>query len=322
MARSPDVPAGAVPLRTYAALDHLAREYFKGNLNLLVLVGNPGLSKSFSFKTLAAKHPRISHYIEGKIRPFPTYCELYEHRNKLIICDDAEALWAERDGRYLLRQLTDTGLEKVVKWHTFNPLMKAKKIPSEFVTASSACIIANRFNFGGYAETDAILDRGCLFHFCPSHLEIHLKAAEFFWDATVFDYIARRLNFLGKLSLRTYGTASQLRAAKQDWKGFIESHGLDAAALFVRELHHSDREVAEQVREFERQQYGCRATFFNIRSRLDTAGTVGLAGSSEADTKGKAAGKAGHRSPCSRGSPRRLCESRGGRVRRRRAEFT
>jgi hypothetical protein len=272
--RTPDIPPAAIPLRTYSEVDHLATQFLLGKINLLVLVGRPGLSKSYCFSALVDQHRMISHYLSGKINPFPTYCDLYLHRHKLIVLDDAELLWVERAGRHLLRQLTDTGTKKELRWLSANRQMEKNRIPPHFETTSKVAIIANRFSFGNYSETEAILDRGCLFHFQPGPLEIHQKAATWFWDQTVFDFIGARLYHLKQLSLRTYRTAWELRQSQCDWRGFIESHYLDEAARFVQKMEANGLSSEERVRRFVDLNLGCRATYFNIRKRLDEAGQV------------------------------------------------
>ena len=269
--RTLDIPPGAIPLRTYAEVDHLATQFFLGKINLLVLVGRPGLSKSYSFLELVQQHRSISHYLSGKMNPFPTYCDLYLHRHKLIVLDDAELLWAERAGRHLLRQLTDTGTTKELRWLSANRQMETDRIPQCFETTSKVAILANRFSFGNYFETEAILDRGCLFHVRPGPLEIHQKVATWYWDQTIFDFIGARLYHLKQLSLRTYRTAWDLRQARCDWKGYIESQYLDEAAQFVQKMEASCLPSEERVRRFVKRQLGCRATYFNIRKRLDEA---------------------------------------------------
>jgi len=69
MSRSPQIPEGAIILRTHAELDAEADAFFADHYDLVLVVGPPGTGKSFTFKSRARRHPLRCHYIEGNTKP-------------------------------------------------------------------------------------------------------------------------------------------------------------------------------------------------------------------------------------------------------------
>ncbi|MEI8374079.1 MAG: hypothetical protein WCJ35_14740 [Planctomycetota bacterium] len=69
--RSPEVPPGAVAIRTYYELNQEAEAFFGDHYSELVIIGRPGIGKSEAFRTHCMEHPDQCHYLEGKITPLP-----------------------------------------------------------------------------------------------------------------------------------------------------------------------------------------------------------------------------------------------------------
>ena len=106
--RSKIIPPDADVVRTYDALREFEDAFFNAEFYFLLVVGRPGLSKSWEFEERCL--PRkgsdgtefsVAHYIKGNITPIKAYKLAYQHRNKLLIFDDGERFWADSCGRYL-----------------------------------------------------------------------------------------------------------------------------------------------------------------------------------------------------------------------------
>ncbi len=80
--------------------------------NLPIVVGRPRTNKSRRFEHRLDEN---SFRIKGNSKPLRAYMQSYWHRGKRLIYDDAELLWADANGRQLIRQ---AGEEKRT-WEVF-----------------------------------------------------------------------------------------------------------------------------------------------------------------------------------------------------------
>jgi hypothetical protein len=244
-----------------------------------LVVGRQGLAKSWEFEERC--EPRrdregiefsVAHYVKGNITPVEAYQLAYEHRNKLLIFDDSERLWAESTGRYLLRDLTECKPSKWANWRTDNKELERQGIPKSFETSSRVCLLMNRFAFGDALEYDAIVDRAQFIYFDPPPLEIHKNTALWFWDQEIFDFIGEHLPIVDseRLSSRTYVKAYE-RKAKGDWKEFIARRCfVQSGEQWVQALESNPRyrSVDERVAEFVCRTGLGRSTYFHLKKTL------------------------------------------------------
>lgn len=279
--RSKSIPSDAEVVRTYDELGGFRDAFFNGEFHFLLLVGRPGLSKSWEFEERSKPYKdrdgneiSVAHYIKGNVSPVVAYQRAYMHRNKLLTLDDAERLWADSPGRFLVRDLTECKPRKWVNWLTENNTLKRLGVPQSFETSSRVCLIMNRFAFGDAHEYEAIVDRAQFIYFDPTLLEIHKHTALWFWDQEIFDFIGGHLNIFDpqKLSARTYVKASE-RKSKGDWQDFLISRYCRQEGkewVIALENDPKFKSVDERVAEFvERTGLG-RSTYFNFKKELKT----------------------------------------------------
>lgn len=280
--RSKTIPSDAEVIHTYDELLAFRDAFFEATMYFLLVIGRHGLSKSHMFEERCRPYIdrdgneiNVAHYIKGNITPVEAYRLAYEHRNKLLTFDDAERLWAEANGRFLLRDLTENKPIKTAGWRTDN---KSLGVPKQFDTSSRVCLIMNRFAFGDAHEYDAIVDRAHMVYFDPTPAEVHRNTAVWFWDQEIHDFIGRHLNLIDrdKLSARTYVKAYE-RRQKGDWREFLERRYFSQAAeQWVVALENDPRFpiVAQKVAEFERRTGLCRATYHNAKKQLKKDGQL------------------------------------------------
>jgi hypothetical protein len=266
--RSPTIPPEAEIIRTFAEYEGLVDAYFAAAYNLLIIVGRPGLSKSYTFE--ARLDPTRAYLLRGYGTPFKIYQQLWEHRHKLIILDDAELLWKNKIGRVLLRALAEHKPRKLVQWESASAQLAKLNIPSSFYTASKCAFICNKFVFGEAEEYEAILDRGHLVYvdFLPA--EVHTNVGQWFWCQEIYDYIGGRLDLVKALSARTYQRAWERKRAGGDWKKLIDTvYCRDATLRLVKELEAKNCPKMDKVKEFCRKTGMSAATYYLYRKQLE-----------------------------------------------------
>jgi hypothetical protein len=253
-------------VETYTELEHYARAFADGHLNLLVLTGAAGLGKSQCF------HRALSGsvcWIDGNASAFGIYRLAYQHRHQPLVLDDVDGLYQDRRGVRLFKALCQTDLVKTVSWHTAIASTEPGAIPRQFTTTSKVAIIANQWKTLN-ADVAALQDRGHCLHFAPSALEVHREAARWFWDQEVHDFVATCLPWLEQHSLRSYVLACELKKAGLDWRQALLSRCLTGVALQVAKLRADPSFGSEQerARAFVAAGLGCRATYYNHVKKL------------------------------------------------------
>lgn len=267
MPKSKSLPENALVVETYDELQRYARAFAEGHLNLLVLLGDPGLAKSREMRRVAGD---AACWIEGNASAFGIYQKLWEARDQLVVLDDLDALSSDRAGVRLLKCLCQSEPVKTVSWTSDAVTLKIAGIPREFRTSSRVAIIGNEWRTAN-ADVAALEDRGHVVVFRPTALEVHIQSRNWFWDTEIFDFVADHLHLLPRPSMRLYTAAWEKKSAGMDWRQTVLSRCLSGAALLAARIRVDARYAteADRVRAFAAAGGGCRATYFNHVRRLE-----------------------------------------------------
>lgn len=268
-------PAGAVRLNTYRQLEDFISAFALGHLNLLILVGPPGLAKS---RTVRDQLPDDACWIEGNATPFDMYVKLFKNRDRYVVIDDVDSLYADRNGIRLLKCLCQTEEKKAVAWHSAARALERENIPREFVTSSRVIIICNDWKTLNH-NVFALQDRGHTIVFEPTAEEVHKKTGEWFdQDTDVYEWFSENLHLIHEPSMRLYLRAAELKRAGMDWMDIIPLAPEDQRQRLVAELQADTSYGTEESRaqEFIARGGGCRATYFNHSRRLKENGVNGM----------------------------------------------
>jgi len=267
---------GAIPIRTYEELQGYVRAFAEGHLNLLIVVGSGGIGKSRTVRD--ALEGREICWIEGNASPLGMYMRLFKHPCDIVVIDDVDSLYRERNGVRLLKSLCQTEDEKRVAWYTAAPPLRIENVPHEYTTRCRVVIVSNDWETLN-RNVEAVQDRGHLLVFEPTPHDVHAHVSEWFADTEILDWMELRLHAIGRPSIRHYLRAAELKSAGMDWTRAVMTEAKDhPRAKLVRTLALDPTFGSEQQRieEFERRGAGCRATYFNWKRRLGLTGANGL----------------------------------------------
>lgn len=265
-------------IRTYSDLAKYAHAWAEGQINLLILVGNPGLSKSRTFKAALQRDQALPHRVlEGTVSAFQLFRELFLHIHHLCLIDDADGLFYDKPAVRLLKLVCQTEPVKTVSWNTATNLLKsagpgATDIPREFETKSPVCIVLNELDAKN-KNVLAVTDRGLVLHFEPDAAEVHreVEARRWFNDQEIFSYVGRHSSLISKPSIRHYKKAAELKVIGEDWRGALQQFwGLTSDARVVLRLADdpSFRTEKDRIAAFERETGRSRQTYFNLKTKL------------------------------------------------------
>jgi hypothetical protein len=260
------LPAHASRLATYGDLEAYVRAFASGHLNLLLIFGPPGVGKSRCIRQIIQDQVC---WLSGQDTPFGIYLQAYEHQDEPLVLDDVDGLYRDPSGVRLLKALGQSERLKTLCWHSAAPLLTRWGIPRQFTTTSRVALVGNAWKTLN-ADVAALEDRGHVLVFEPSPAEVHLQAAQWFWDQELFDFIADHLHLVGQHSLRTYTGAAELKQAGLDWRHGVLSRCLHGPALAVARLKAdpSYASEAQRVQAFAAAGWGGRATYYRYAQQL------------------------------------------------------
>jgi len=265
MPRTAVIPPKAEIIREYATLKQYLEAFAAGHINLLGIIGRPGTGKSHLVRTVTQEKAVV--LLKGHSKPLKVYMDLYRNRDKLVILDDAEGLYDDRNGKVLAKSLWDTDRVKTIQWNTTTKLLDQAGIPTSFMTTSRFCFLQNKWH-GQDEDSAALLDRADLFYFDPTPREVHIEAANWFWDQEIFDFIGKYLHLLAAPSARLYVKAAQRKAAGLDWQKLISNEMQARSRTIVQELEAKALSADERVAEFARLTGLSRSTYFAYKKEL------------------------------------------------------
>lgn len=260
-------PNSSILVTVYEELVRYVEAFVEGHLGLLIIIGNPGLSKSQIVRRAVGESVC---WIEGNATPFRMYCALWQHRHQPTVIDDVDGLYTNHAGVRLLKGLCQTDRVKHIAWHSDAPTLAREGIPREFETTSRVVIIANEWRTLN-KNVSAIEDRGHVLFFDPTAEEVHRQTATWFKDDDeVFGFIGQHLHLISEPSMRHYVLASEQKRAGLDWRGGLLKRWLSGSTLDVARLLADGRYKTEEerVEAFQRLTGHARSTYFYQKKKL------------------------------------------------------
>ena len=197
--RAAELPREVISITKYSQLDLYLGKFAEGELGLVILLGRHGTGKSEGVRralnilssdgyTPADGGPQVL-YVEGHMRPYGLYCSLWEYRDRVVVLDDLDKLYADADCVRILKPLCNTERSKRITWLS-NTTLQGGDIPPSFGTTSRVILIANEWRTRN-PNVRALEDRAIILHFDPSNSEVHRRVGEWFQDYEVYRFIAQ-----------------------------------------------------------------------------------------------------------------------------------
>jgi hypothetical protein len=121
------------------------------------------------------------------------------------------------------------------------------------------------------ANVGSLEDRGHLFVFQPSTLEVHKQVATWFWNAEIYDFIGKHLHLLDQPSMRHYMLAWEAKQAGLDWRYmFLSKCCLKGKSIIAAQIRANPAFTTEEARAkaFIAAGGGSRGTWFRIGKRI------------------------------------------------------
>lgn len=267
------IPYSSQRVTAYAVFDRIISGFPNGTMSQLI-VGPRGVQKSRTIEGLLGDRAQ---YVVGRTTAWGLYHALYLHRDRLIVLDDLDRLYALPDAVALLKCVAAKASRKTVGWNSDRTL-KDTDVPRSFTTTSRVILVANRWVTSN-DDVLALEDRCITVFFQPSPAEVHARARA--WvvpqDREVYDFVGAHLDRCRELSMRLYDTAMEYKRYGLDWRRIVlelldagpPEEEPEAPEQVVQGLQAADLPShRDRVRAFREQTGQSQATYYRIRKRL------------------------------------------------------
>ncbi len=269
----PQLPDDAIVVTNYHDLGRYLFKFAEGSLDLVLLLGQPGIGKTEAVKQalcVDGDSQGQALYVEGHAQPFGLYQQLWRYRDRPVVLDDLDRLYANPDCVRILKPLCNTRRRKRISWLS-NAVAAVPELPTEFTTDSNVILIANEWRTIN-SNVRALEDRSIILWFSPTPREVHRKTAEWFRDDDVYRFIGSYLSHIPQLSMRYYDKGRRLREAGfQDWKKSLLQMMLpDRLAAVVAGLQLDPRwkTDAQRIDQFIAETGSSESTYYRTKKRL------------------------------------------------------
>lgn len=132
----------------FDTLSLLAKAASNLKIRALLVSGTAGTGKTFEIEQamrrrfIDDKH-FLYHQIKGSISPVALYCELFRHRDGVLILDDSDNAFNDYEAIQILKAATESSKKRLVSWRKYSKVLEDEGIPNEFEFEGCVVILTN-----------------------------------------------------------------------------------------------------------------------------------------------------------------------------------
>jgi hypothetical protein len=135
-------------------LDDMTKAAIAGDIRAMIVVGPPGVGKSYGvefqlekaglFDQLSGRKIKYE-VIKGAMTPIGLYCTLYRHsdRNSVLVFDDCDSVFQDDVALNILKAALDSGKKRRICWNSDSAMLRREGVPDTFEFKGSAIFITN-----------------------------------------------------------------------------------------------------------------------------------------------------------------------------------
>lgn len=160
-----EVPAKAVELEPeedviariaerFAILDEMTKATINGDVRAMIVVGPPGVGKSFGVEAelqknglmddLAGRRRRYE-VVKGAMTPIGLYAKLYEfaEEGNVLVFDDCDSILLDDVSLNVLKAALDSSKKRTIHWNADSSMLRRDGIPNKFDFKGAVIFITN-----------------------------------------------------------------------------------------------------------------------------------------------------------------------------------
>ena len=138
----------------FEILDEMTKATITGDVRAMIVVGPPGVGKSYGveyqlekagiFEKISGKKIKYE-VIKGAMTPIGLYCALYKHcdAKNVIVFDDCDSIFMDDLALNILKAALDSGKRRRICWNSDSHMLHREGVPDQFEFKGSAIFITN-----------------------------------------------------------------------------------------------------------------------------------------------------------------------------------
>ena len=138
-------------------LDQMTKATIAGDVRAMIVVGPPGVGKSYGvekqlehsglFDKLSGRKIKYE-VIKGAMTPIGLYCTLYKHsdKNNVLVFDDCDSVFQDDLSLNILKAALDSGKKRRIYWNSDSSMLRREGVPDMF-DFKGACIFITNLQF-------------------------------------------------------------------------------------------------------------------------------------------------------------------------------
>ena len=138
----------------FNVLDEMTKAAIAGDIRAMIVVGPPGVGKSYGVETQLEKacmFDQISgrklryEVIKGAMTPIGLYCTLYKHSDprNVLVFDDCDSVLLDDIALNVLKAALDSGKRRKICWNSDSSMLRREGVPDSFDFKGSIIFITN-----------------------------------------------------------------------------------------------------------------------------------------------------------------------------------
>jgi hypothetical protein len=139
-------------------LHQMTRATIAGDVRAMIVVGPPGVGKSYGvefelekaglFDKISGKKVKYE-VVKGAMTPIGLYCTLYRHSdsNNVLVFDDCDSVFQDELSLNILKAALDSGKKRKIHWNSDSAMLRREGVPDMFDFKGGCIFITNlQFN--------------------------------------------------------------------------------------------------------------------------------------------------------------------------------
>ena len=138
----------------FEILQQMTRATISGDVRAMIVVGPPGVGKSYGVEfelEKAGLFDRISNkkikyeVVKGAMTPIGLYCTLYRHSdsNNVLVFDDCDSVFQDELALNILKAALDSGKKRKIHWNSDSAMLRREGVPDVFDFKGGCIFITN-----------------------------------------------------------------------------------------------------------------------------------------------------------------------------------